>query len=58
MTAVTEDALVVSDLTDLQDTTLDHNVNIYTAEYARIMRGLAHQDGGLATPVSAFNSSI
>jgi hypothetical protein len=59
MTAVTEDAFVISVAPDFHDLPLDADVTIDAAEYARIMRGIATADGGSATPVvSAFNSSI
>jgi hypothetical protein len=46
-------------MSDNHDASLDAKVFIESAEYARIMRGIAPEDGGPATPVvSAFNSSI
>jgi hypothetical protein len=58
MAAVAGDTLV-SLMSDNHDAPLDANVFIESAEYARLMRGMAPQDGGSAAPVvSAFNSSI
>lgn len=58
MAAVAGDTLV-SVMSDNHDASLDAKVFIESDEYARIMRGIATEDGGSATPVvSAFNSSI
>lgn len=58
MAAIAGDTLV-SVMSDDHDAPLDAKLFIESAEYARIMRGIALPDGGSATPVvSAFNSSI
>lgn len=58
MAAVAGDTLV-SVMSDNHDAPLDADVFIESAEYTRIMRGIAPQDRGSAAPVvSAFNSSI
>jgi hypothetical protein len=58
MAAVAGDTLV-SVMSDNHDAPLDANVSIESAEYARIIRGIAPEDAGSVAPVvSAFNSSI
>jgi hypothetical protein len=58
MSTVLVDLVIKSDLIDLHDLSLDAEVNLDDAEYARIMRQIGLSDGEDDTTVSAFNSSI
>lgn len=60
MTAVTDDARVLSVMPDHQNLPLDADITIDGIEYARIVSGIAKEDGNgeSVITVSAFNSSI
>ena len=52
------DAVFTSDMSDINDLTLDTEVSIDDVEYAHIMRRIGIAEGEPGTSVSAFNSSI
>jgi len=52
------DAVVASDMSDINELPLDVEINIDEAEYAHIMRRIGLVEGEPGTSVSAFNSSI
>jgi len=57
MTAATEDATYLSDLTDAGDLPLGE-ASLSDAEYETLLRRTGIAEGEAGTPVSAFNSSI
>jgi hypothetical protein len=58
MSTTYADAVVASDMSDIQELPLDVEINIDEAEYVHIMRRIGLVEGESGTSVSAFNSSI
>jgi hypothetical protein len=57
MTAVAAQAPILSRMSDTHDVPLETEVTIDDAEYNRLMRGIAVEDGAPVVLVSAFQSS-
>jgi hypothetical protein len=58
MSTTYSDAVVASDMTDINELPLDVEINIDESEYVHIMRRIGLVEGEAGTSVSAFNSSI
>jgi hypothetical protein len=58
MAASPAEPVISSEISDVHDLSLDHEVEISAAGYSRIMRLINGDDSELISPRASFNSSI